>query len=106
MIDYERRKKLAINLRHLSVGLISNDDFESNIMDCVTDGWLPEQYYRSKKSKTDDAIIVPMLEFCWCLYSDLKNYKLKGKNKLPSESLKMIARCILFLQSDREFEWP
>jgi hypothetical protein len=41
MIDQQRRKKLAFHLRHLSVGLISNDQFESRIMDDVTRGWLP-----------------------------------------------------------------
>jgi hypothetical protein len=58
MVDKERRKKLAFHLRQLSVGLTSNDDFESSIADEVSDGWLPEQYYRSKqvKSKLDDPI--------------------------------------------------
>ena len=106
MIDRERRKKLAYQLRHLSVGVISNDEFESNIMDDVTGGWLPEQYYRAKQAKSDDLIIIPMLELCWGLYSDLKNYKLKGPNQLSNETLKIIARCILFLHSDKEYEWP
>ncbi|WP_256004870.1 hypothetical protein [Pedobacter deserti] len=106
MIDLERRKKLALHLRHLSVGLISNDDFEENLMDDVTHGWLPEQYYRSKQAKSDDEIIQPMLELCWGLYDDTRNHKLKGTDKLSNESLKIIARCILFLQSEQEYEWP
>lgn len=28
MVDLQRRKKLALHLRHLSMGLISNDEFE------------------------------------------------------------------------------
>ena len=58
MVDKERRKKLAFHLLQLSVGLTSNDDFESSIADEVFGGWLPEQYYRSKqvKSKLDDPI--------------------------------------------------
>jgi len=102
MIDHERRKKL----RHLSVGLISNDKFENNIMDDVTKGWLPEQYRRSKQAKFDDQIIVPMLELCWGLYSDTRNHKLTAKDQLSQESLKIIARCILFLHSGIEYEWP
>lgn len=49
MVDIERRRKLALHLRHLSVGLISNDDFEDNLMDDVTNGWLPDQYYINRK---------------------------------------------------------
>lgn len=106
MIDQTRRKKLAYHLRQLSVGIISNDDFEENVMTDVTNGWLPEQYYRAKEAKSDDAIIIPMLELCWGLYSDLRNYKLTRGNKLSDESLKVIARCILFLHSDNEYKWP
>lgn len=106
MVDRERRKKLALHLRHLSVGLISNDDFEDRIMEDVTDGWLPEQYHRAKEAKVDDPIILPMLELCWCLYSDTKRHKLTGGNSLTDEQLKDIARYILFLHSDMEYEWP
>ncbi|MGZ3848665.1 MAG: hypothetical protein ACXVKI_06020 [Flavisolibacter sp.] len=108
MIDKERRKKLALHLRHLSVGLISNDDFEEAIMDDVTDGWLPEQYHRSKlaKSEDDDPIIKPMLELCWGLYDDTRSHKLVKSDELTKDALKIIARCILFLLSDKEYEWP
>ena len=106
MVDSERRKKLAFHLRHLAVGLISNDEFEDYITDDVTFGWLPEQYYRSKEAKFDDPIIRPMLELSWCLYSDLKEHKLTGNDKLPEEQLKDIARFVLFLYSDFEYEWP
>jgi hypothetical protein len=104
MIDIERRKQLALHLRHLSVGLITNDDFEGVILEEVSDGWLPEQYYRSKrvKMKDEDPIIRPMLELCWGLYDDTREHTVK----LSSDSLKVIARCILFLRSKKEYEWP
>src|SRR5688500_11324589 len=105
MVDIERRKKLALHLRHLSVGLISNDDFEDRIMDDVTNGWLPEQYHRVKEEKSDDPIIKPMLELSWCLYNDTMRHKLIGRHKLNEEQLKDIARFILFLHSDFEYEW-
>jgi len=75
-------------------------------MDDVTKGWLPEQYHRSKEAKFDDLIIVPMLELCWGLYSDIRNHKLTGNDQLSKDSLKIIARCILFLHSEIEYEWP
>jgi hypothetical protein len=107
MVDKERRKKLAHHLRQLSVGLISNDDFEYAIMEDVSDGWLPEQYYRSKLAKNDDdPIIKPMLELCWGLYDDTRSHKLVKSYTLTKKTLKIIARCILFLHSDKEYEWP
>lgn len=74
----------------------------------VSDGWLPEQYYRSKQSKDDneDPIIKPMLELCWGLYDDTRNHKLVKSDALTKNALKIIARCILFLHSDKEYEWP
>lgn len=106
MVDTERRKKLALHLRHLSVGLISNDTFEERIMDDVTNGCYPVFYYSEKEAKTGDPIIVPMLELCWCLYDDTKRHKLIGSYQLTDEQLKDIARYILFLRSDLEYEWP
>lgn len=106
MIDTDRRKKLAFHLRQLAVGLTTNDDFENGVAEEITDGWLPEQYYRSKAATNDDPIIIPMLELCWGLYDDTRRHKLIGSSKLSSEALKVIARCILFLHSDKEYEWP
>jgi hypothetical protein len=106
MVDTERRKKLAFHLRQLSVGLITNDDFEERVINDVTKGWLPEQYYRAKEAKSDDQIIMPMLELCWSLYSDTKRHKLTGRYKLTDKQLKDIARYILFLHSDLEYEYP
>ncbi|MGJ1311286.1 hypothetical protein [Sphingobacterium multivorum] len=106
MVDLTRREVLAYHLRHLAVGLISNDDFEEEIIDNVSFGCLPEYYYSSKQAKFDDPIIRPMLELSWCLYSDLENHKFTGKNQLSDKELKDIARFILFLHSDFEYEWP
>ncbi|AHF17956.1 hypothetical protein [Niabella soli] len=108
MIDHERRKKLALHLRHLSAGLLSNDDFEEAVREDVSQDWLPEQYYRSKQAKSgnDDPIIGPMLELCWGLYDDTRNHRLVKSDALTADALKIIARCILFLHSGKEYEWP
>lgn len=105
MIDIERRRKLAEHLRHFATGQISNDEFEGSVVDDVTYGWLPEQYYRSKESKTDDPVIRPVVEYAWCLYSDLENHKLVGQFKLTEYQEKEIARLILFLRSGQEYTW-
>jgi hypothetical protein len=108
MIEKERRKKLAFHLRQLSVGVTTNDDSKEAVTEDVSDGWLPEQYYRSKRLDSDleDPIIRPMLELCWGLYDDTRQYKLTKSDKLSEQGLKIIARCILFLHSDKEYEWP
>ncbi|WP_305982176.1 hypothetical protein [Roseivirga thermotolerans] len=105
MIDIERRKKLAYHLRQLSNGQISNDEFEESVMNDVTFGWLPEQYYRSDQSTNDDPVIRPILEMAWGLYDDTRNHKLNGRDSLTEYGIKEIARYILFLQSDQEYDW-
>lgn len=105
MVDKDRRKKLALHLRQLSTGQLTNDEFEERVAEDVTYGWLPEQYYRSKESKTDDSVIRPILEFSWCLYDDTFNHKLKGAHKLSDAQTKEIARFVLFLHSDLEYDW-
>lgn len=105
MVDKKRRIKLATHLRHLSTGQITNDEFEERVMDDVTFGWLPEQYYRSKELQSDDPAIRPVLEMVWCLYDDTRNHYLKGTDSLSDFAIKEIARCILFLQSDYEYTW-
>ncbi len=105
MIDKDRRKKLALHLRQLTTGQISNDDFEERIMNDITNGWLPEQYYRSEDCTNDDGIIQLILEYSWCLYNDTMNHKLKGKYSLTDETIKEIARYILFLHSELEYNW-
>lgn len=103
MVDNNRRKKLALHLRHLSTGQISADEFEKRISQDVTYGCLPEQYYRANENKTDDPVIRPILEFSWCLYNDAYNHKLTGQHQLSDAQLKEIARFILFLHSDLEY---
>ena len=105
MVDHKRRKSLAIHLRHLSTGQITNDEFEERVMDDVTYGWLPDQFYRAKESKDDDLAIRPILEYTWCLYDDTFNHRLTAKYELSPFHVQEIARLILFLNSDQEYEW-
>lgn len=105
MVDQKRRKILATHLRHLSTGQITNDEFEKSVIEDVTFGWLPEQYYRSKESQSDDPVIRPVLEMAWCLYDDTRNHRLKGTESLSNFAINEIARCILFLHSDIEYTW-
>ena len=91
MIDRERRRKIALHLRHYLAGLITNDDYES-------------QAYGGAKS--DDPVIRAMYLESWFLQDDMKCHKLTGSYKPTTEQFKYMARIILFLHSDCEYEWP
>lgn len=105
MIDIEKRKKLAEALRHLATGQISNDEFESLLMDEITDGYLPEQFYRAKGIDKMDPVLRPIVETAWGLYDDTRNHKLTYSDALTDYAKKEIARFILFLKSNQEYTW-
>ena len=45
-------------------------------------------------------------EGAWFLYDDLHEHWLTGNYKLSSSDRKNVARWILFLENDLEYEWP
>lgn len=89
MIDREARNKLADLMRSLSSGLITNDEFENEL-----------------PNSGDDAIMEVFSSGAWFLYSDLKEYKLKGKDALSPDERSIVARWVLFLKTDFEYSWP
>ena len=90
MVDPANRAQFAEGLRHLVSGTITNDQFED---------W----HYQNSK---DPAIAEIFILATWPLYSDLKEHRLRGEHAL-TEGMKLdLARCILFLRTDLEYEWP
>jgi len=89
MIDRLGRDKLAENLRHLVAGQISNDEYERRIP------------LRSK-----DRAVEEISDESWYLYSDLHEYRLRGKYRLKRDARREVGRWILFLKSDLPYEWP
>jgi hypothetical protein len=89
MIDREARRQVSELLRHLVCGQITNDEFEDRLPDGSSD--------RAVREISSEA---------WYLYSDLLEHRLVGKQRLGHEVRTNVARTILFLQSDREYEWP
>lgn len=89
MIDREKRDHLAHRLRLLAAGQITNDEFEDSL---------------NLESK-DTGIWRIFNDGAWTLYSDLHEYKLVGRDRLTKEVKRNVSRVILFLKSDREFEW-
>ena len=89
MIDRIARSKLSELIRSLVSGNITNDEFEEKIPD------------------SEDAAIREIFSHgAWRLYSDIKEYKLKGIEALTSTDRSLSARWILFLRTDLEYKWP
>lgn len=89
MIDRAARKLLAVKLRHLANGLITNDDFEEAVMSV----------------KTDDKGYWLGVDLGWTLYSDFYQHNLSGSRALSRSDRRIVCRYILFLYSDLEYEW-
>ena len=88
-IDVQTRKQLAQLLRRFVAGLITNDEFESQ---------LPRLH--------DLAARQVFSEGAWHLYDDLHEHRLTGKHRLDRATRAQIARWILFLETDLPYEWP
>ncbi|MEA2239272.1 MAG: hypothetical protein QOC81_3996 [Thermoanaerobaculia bacterium] len=88
MIDRASRDRLAGLLRELAEGSVTKVEFH-------------EQLPRSK-----DLAVREIIEQAWLLCRDLPEPKTGTRKKLPRDSRGEVARWILFLESDREYEWP
>ena len=89
MVDRRSRDIAADALRDLVEVSISNEEYER----------------RYPKSKDDPALWEIFVQV-WFFYSDLKTHALSDKHALNDEQRALLNRCILFLKSDNEFQWP
>lgn len=94
MIDAESRKELSQGLRRLVTGRASNDEFD-------------DAYY-DRYSESSDHAVENFAEFGYSLYNSdvLWPYRLKGRRAVDRATRRTAARCVLFLRSGREYEWP
>jgi hypothetical protein len=99
MIDRTRRDELADAIHLFLAGYSTNDDF---------DDWLTENelFVSTDPSRYADALIGPIVENAWCLYSDTRRYRLVGRDRPGAEERRNVLRWIMFLRSDLEYEWP
>ena len=88
MVDSSSRRLAAEMLRQFAAGRLTNDELE-------------ERWPRS----LDPAIAV-VREAAWFLYSDLREYRLTGPDRLPGLVRKQVVRWVLFLHTDLPYEWP
>src|SRR5258706_13175446 len=89
MIDRIARNRLAELIHQFVAGRLNNFDFEEQI----------------PKSR-DLAIREIWWRGCWPLYDDLRTHRMVGKWRIPDYHRQQIAKWIVFLHSDYEYEWP
>src|SRR5689334_15643261 len=89
MIDRAGRDALAVQLRRLASGRMTNAEFDSVRLD-----------------RAKDEALVAIGDAGWSLYDDVFVYRLRGRRALKPETLEAVARCILFLDTDLPYEWP
>lgn len=94
-VDRKARDDLAVALRRLVTGRMTNDQFD-------------DHYYYDDWVDSSDKAVSEIATFGWGLYSSdlLWPYKLKGCHAVSSEIRRTAARAILFLASKHEYEWP
>ena len=94
MIDRNARDAYAEVLRHFIAGRLTNDEYD-RCADDILDRCSPE-----------DRGPAAVYSSVWFLYDDLRTHRLTGKSKVPRKTRRELARCIIFLHSDLEYEWP
>ena len=94
MVDRVARDKFAELLRHFGAGNLTNDEYED----------AAEKILESANRK--DGSLWAIYSSAWFLYDDLRTHRLREKWALTDEGRRAVARWILFLHSDLEYEWP
>lgn len=54
----------------------------------------------------NDRSLWAIYSAAWFMYDDIRTHRLRGKWALTDEGRGAVARWILFLHSDLEYEWP
>ena len=94
MIDALKRRQLSSQLRHLVTGRATNDQFD--------------EWYYNDYEESQDRAVQAVSAFGYGLYSSdvLSPYRLRGIHAVDSRTRTTAARCVLFLRSSLEYEWP
>ena len=90
MVDRKARNQLIDAVDGLVAGRIDSFDFDAGV-DCI---------------QTDDMGVVKIRQAMWQVYDDLYRHTLTGKWALSDQQRKAVERCILFLRSNLEYQWP
>ena len=88
MVGTQARRRLGEGLRHLVASTLTNLDFD----DTLSDEW----------EESLDRGVSEVGYAAWLLYDDFVVHPLE----LTAQGRRDVARWILFIHSDLEFEWP
>jgi hypothetical protein len=88
MIDRERRSLASTLIRKLLIGQLTVDDFDDQF-----------------PKKSVDRALGAIYEQLWFYWDDRRSYSVAAQ-EMPQEVKDLFRRCIAFLDSDLEYEWP
>ena len=91
MIDRPSRDSLALLLRRLANGRVSNYEYMK--------GSVP-------LTESRDPALAAIEEIVWSNYCDCAPRRYVGRHQLSRAGRRDIARIVVFLRSDVEYEWP
>ena len=91
MVDRIQRDRLAKAIRRLAAGLITTDEFAA-----ATTAF----------GSSPDTAVRSVYRVACALYDDLRVQRLAGDHGLGKGGRRQVARWIVFLRSDLEYEWP
>ena len=94
MIDISTRRQYGELLRHFFAARCTNHEYEERA-----------EKLGAEETYDDDAIGLIWCEV-WTAYDDLSTHRMSGAHKLDKVGKRTVARWILFLQNDLEYEWP
>ncbi|HEX8912074.1 MAG TPA: hypothetical protein VF796_06915 [Humisphaera sp.] len=94
MVDRVARDKFAELLRHFAAGNLTNDEYED------------AAHLILKDADRADRSLWAIYSRVWYFYDDTRVHRLRDKHALTDEGRGAVARWVLFLHSDLEYEWP
>jgi hypothetical protein len=94
MVDRIARDKFAELLRHFAAGRLTNDEYEDAAFQIL------------EAADAKDRLPGVMFSRVWHLYDDLRVHRLRDEHALADEGRRAVARWVVFLHSDLEYEWP
>jgi hypothetical protein len=91
-----RRDRAIALLRAFAAGKLTNDEFEARFKSILDPRPVREW---------EDRTLWALKSVVWYAYDDLSTHRLEGPHALTTKGKKDFARWILFLQTDRTYEW-
>lgn len=89
MVDKRARLQAGELLRHYAAGQITNDQFEDHF-----------------PAGCPDVAVREVRSAAWYLYDDLRQSRFVGTDRLSTDARREIARWVVFLHTNLEYEWP